>query len=65
MSWKWWQPKDDFLKNKCIHELEESVDNIDEETDDRETEFQELNDTTKRSVLLSFLSIGETFNIFD
>lgn len=26
MSWKWWQPKDDPLKNKYVHELEESVD---------------------------------------
>jgi uncharacterized protein with HEPN domain len=60
MPWKWWKPKDDPLKNKYVHELEESVSNINEETNDRETEFQELDDTTKRSVLLSFLGIGET-----
>lgn len=60
MPWKWWKPKDDPLKNKYVHELEESVKAIDDETDNRETEYEDLNVSGKRSILFSFLGIGET-----
>ncbi|MEM7368695.1 MAG: hypothetical protein AAF587_08815 [Bacteroidota bacterium] len=66
MAWKWWKPKDDPLKNKYVHEIEVSKNAIDDETNNRETAFKDLDETTKRSVLLSFLNVGETLkNIED
>ena len=65
MAWKWWKPKDDPLKNKYVHELEDSIEAIDEETDQRDTSFVELDASAKRNVLYSFLEIGETLKSID
>lgn len=65
MSRKWWKPKNDPLKNKYVHELESSIDSIDEETDERETDFEELDGSSKKSVLYSFLEIGETLKAIE
>lgn len=60
MAWKWWKPKDDPLKNRYVHEIEVSKDAIDKETDNRETVYEDLDETKQRSVLFSFLNVGET-----